>query len=208
MGAPVGLCVDHLRDADDEDLLPASSFWIATVCSPRAHTETPTLESSPRRPSPSVTRDAIAEGRPVPPSGASGPEPLRFSGPAQDLSRRARLVGAGSVLASPSLFPLGTIAWLARPALIWGGTAVLRRQTQARSTAPVGITTPARIAIMGCSKGLQSARSRVSLRCRGKDPSGSALAGGLTRPLGCGRLPAERDYQLLRSVLRYVAQSL
>lgn len=100
VGAPVGLCVDHLRDADDEDLLPASSFWIATICSPRAHTETPTLESSPRRPSPSVTRDAIAEGRPVPPSGASGPGPLRFSGPAQDLSRRARLVGAGSVLAS------------------------------------------------------------------------------------------------------------
>ena len=46
------------------------------------------------------------------------------------------LVGAGSVLTSPSLFPLGTIAWLARPALIWGGTAVLRRQTQARSTGP------------------------------------------------------------------------
>lgn len=37
VGAPVGLCVDHLRDADDEDLLPASSFWIATVCSPRTH---------------------------------------------------------------------------------------------------------------------------------------------------------------------------
>ena len=127
--------------------------------------------------------------------------------PSADLSRRARLVGAGSVLAS--LPPSPGDDCVAGPASIDMG-----RYRGIRAADPGTQYRPRRDyhARAYRNHGLQQGfaereKSGIAAMPR-EDPSGSALAGGLTRPLGCGRLPAERDYQLLRSVLRYVAQSL